>query len=243
MLNRTNVEYELLAQVIGARAAQRGPEAAVTLIHPAHPGFQVIVYPDPSKPGRWLYSSVIPVWGISSTGALSRLEGIRWAVSGGFEERVLHLCPPITINQREHAMMTTLPTVLLVASASDFLAAEVAWMPGAFQVERARPGDPALRRFIDLRPGCVVLDAAIPGLREGYVLAALRRALEGIPLPLYVFSVLPEAVTHQVVLALGEKRCIAFSLSPEELTQVMQPLMNIVERAMPGEDGRCLTWR
>ena len=61
MPDQTTIEYELLAQVIEARAAQRGPEAAVTLIHPAHPGFQVIVHPDPSTPGRCLYSSVIPV--------------------------------------------------------------------------------------------------------------------------------------------------------------------------------------
>ena len=95
-----------------------------------------------------------------------------------------------------------------------------------FTTLRSTPGTPALRRFIEVSPVCVIIDGRLAGL-DGADQLAER---DGTPeeangSPLWLLTELDADEMRALVLVLGEERCNPFPCPRGGLPSFMQRLM------------------
>jgi len=87
-------------------------------------------------------------------------------------------------------MQQTDPTIILMADddPAHLLLAEAALAGAGFMVQTASDGEEAVRRFPEVRPGCVILDVMMPRLSGIEACAAIRRSPGGALVPILMLT-------------------------------------------------------
>lgn len=87
-------------------------------------------------------------------------------------------------------MQQTEPTIILMADddPAHLLLAEAALAGAGFMVQTASDGEEAVRRFPEVRPGCVILDVMMPRMSGIEACGAIRRSPGGATVPILMLT-------------------------------------------------------